>query len=156
VTKTLEYFKYALYIRLGLECQQILLLSSAVEIRIHDFSHSSSIISFCFSIIGLLIGLSVTFIALGVFINNWRNHDPDKKFVFMEMLADIRDSRIARLYAFMLLARRTLFVLITVFLAGEINRIITYVFLIGIQLCYILFVVSLHLLIHLDYHSPIQ
>jgi hypothetical protein len=108
------------------------------------------------SIIGLLLGLSVILIALGVFIKEWKNDDPNRKFILMEMLSDIKNSKVAKLYTFMLVARRTLFVLIIVFLAGEINRSTIYVFLIGIQVFHFLFIVSLQLFIDLDHHSPIQ
>jgi hypothetical protein len=108
------------------------------------------------TICGLLVGLGVTLIALGVFIKEWKNHDPNKKFILMEVLSDIKDSKVARLYTFMLLARRTIFVLIIVFLAGEMNRSTIYVFLTGIQVFYFLSIVSLYLFIDLDHHSPIQ
>jgi hypothetical protein len=130
MTKVLLFLKYAFYIRFLLECHQILLLSSAVEIQLSDFSHFSGVLSFCLAIFGLIFGICITFVALMVFINEVRNYNPDKKFIFMEMLMDIKDSRIARLYTFMLLARRTIFVLTIVFLVGELNRTIIYLFLV--------------------------
>jgi hypothetical protein len=144
IQKVLEYFKYAFYARFLLELHQLLLLSSAVEIQFFDFSEFSRILSFCLSGLGLLFGICITFVALMVFFNEWRNHDPDKKFVLMEMILDIKDTRMARLYIFMLLARRTMFVLIIIFLVGEIHRTIIYSFLALIQLIYFVFIVSIY------------
>jgi hypothetical protein len=132
------------------------MFSSALEIQNNDFSNFSSVISFILSIFGLLLGICFTFVALMVFYKARENHDPDKKWILMEMLTDIKDTKTARLYAFMLLARRTLFVLIIVFLVGELNRSVIYLFLAGIQLVYILFIVSIHTIIYLDHHPPIQ
>jgi hypothetical protein len=102
------------------------------------------------------IGCCLTYIAFIVFFRDRNVHDPDKKFVFMEMLADIKDTRMARAYTFMLLGRRTIFILIIVFMVGEVDRSIIYLCLASIQVVYFLFVVSLHCLLVLDYHTPVR
>jgi hypothetical protein len=143
-TKVLQFLKYSLYVRLGLECHQLLLLSSTVELQFLDFSEFSSVISLIFSAFGLLLATGLAVIAVIVFIKETRNHIPDRKFIFMEMLADIKDTKWARLYTSMLLGRRTLFICIIIFITGELHRSIVYLFLALIQLFYFLFIVNLH------------
>jgi hypothetical protein len=94
------------------------------------------------SLFGIWLGCSLTLTALVVFVKKGKNHDPDEKFIFMEMFSDIKDSIIAKLYTTMLLARRTAFVLIIILLNGEVNRSIIYLTLAGTQLFYFLFIVS--------------
>jgi hypothetical protein len=143
-TKVLKFFKYSLYIRLGLECHQLLLLSSTVELQFLDFSEFSSVISLILAAFGLILGIGLAGIAVIVFIKERRNHNPDRKFILMEMIADIKDTKWARLYTSMLLGRRTIFILVIIFITGEIHRTVIYLFLAGIQLFYFLFIVSLH------------
>jgi hypothetical protein len=143
-TKVLNFFKYSLYIRLGLECHQLLLLSSTVELQFLDFSEFSSVISLILAAFGLILGIGLAGIAVIVFIKERRNHNPDRKFILMEMIADIKDTKWARLYTSMLLGRRTIFILVIIFITGEIHRTVIYLFLAGIQLFYFLFIVSLH------------
>jgi hypothetical protein len=105
---------------------------------------------------GILLGCCITLIAFVVYFKERTNHDPDREFILMEMLADIKDTKWARLYTFMLLARRTIFILVIIFLIAEINRTVIYSFLALIQLFYFLFIVSLHWLTYLDHHTPIR
>ncbi len=139
--KLIDLIFYVVYVRLLLEAHETMTISSTVEIKQLQTSTTASFISQIISWLFLIFSLTLPTVALYLFYQNRKNFDPKKKFMLMEFFADVRNNKWARLYPSILLLRRLLFVVVIVFLPGEISRFIVYLVIIGIQLAYILLLV---------------
>lgn len=69
------------------------------------------------------------------FFKHFKYYDPDKRFLFMEFYAGIKDSRKARIYTTLLLSRRLCFV-VTIILFGFIGRTPIFSIMLTIQFLY--------------------
>ena len=102
--------------RLFIESHEAMLLSATSEVYSMDFSSAARIISFGTAIVVLSAGIILPGLAFYVFWKYRKGFDPEKKFVFMEFLADLRNAKVARIYMSVLLIRRIVFVILVIFL----------------------------------------
>jgi hypothetical protein len=136
-SKSLEYFKYVLYVRLLLEANQAFLLSGISEIYSFSIDSVASIISLCFAIIIVIFSVFLALKAYLMLSKHWKNYDKDRKFLLMEYYANIRQNKWARIYTSALLSRRLLFIII-ILLFTFFHRNTIFGILLGIQMLYLI------------------
>jgi hypothetical protein len=134
-SKSLEYLLYVLYVRLLLESNQAFLLSGISEIDSFRIDSVASIVSLCFAIIIVIFSVFLALKAYHMLYKHWNNYDKDRKFLFMEYYADIRQNKWARIYTSVLLSRRLLFIII-ILLFTFFHRNTIFGILLGIQVLY--------------------
>ena len=98
--KALDLMMYFVYVRLLLEIQQTLLLSSTNEILDSDYEEVGAIVSIIIAWFVLLFCLIMPVIAICYFWKFRRGLDSKHKFFFKEFFADLKNSVPARLYTF--------------------------------------------------------
>ncbi|CAI2369754.1 unnamed protein product [Moneuplotes crassus] len=133
--KILDIIKYALYMRLLIESHEALMLSSCSEIYEWELNTFSSYVSMVGAIFILIVSLLLPFLSFYAFWRYRHHFDPDKKFILMEFLSDLRNAKVARIYMTLMLVRRIIFVCVVIFLI-EIPREFIYSILIITQFAY--------------------
>ncbi|CAI2373398.1 unnamed protein product [Moneuplotes crassus] len=108
--KIVDLFNFIIYIRLILGGFQLLLVCSLSEAIDSDFSSLSQIVSLIFSYLVLIACISAIGMSFYIFYSKREFYDPDKYYKLGEFITGIQNSKFARLYPFMSLTRRTLFV----------------------------------------------
>ncbi|CAI2386961.1 unnamed protein product [Moneuplotes crassus] len=108
--KIVDLFNFIIYIRLVLGGFQLLLICSLSEVVDFNFSGIPQIISFIFSCLVLVVCLGAIGVSFYVFYSKRDFYDPDKYYKLAEFITGIKDSKYARLYPFMALNRRALFI----------------------------------------------
>ncbi|CAI2365900.1 unnamed protein product [Moneuplotes crassus] len=108
--KIVDLFNFIIYIRLILGGFQLLLICSLSEVVDFNFSGIPQIISFIFSCLVLVVCLGAIGVSFYVFYSKCDFYDPDKHYKLAEFITGIRNSKYARLYPYMSLTRRSLFV----------------------------------------------
>lgn len=133
--KIIEFIAYVYYLRLFIETHELFLLSSTAEIKIGDASTISALLSLIFAWIMLVVCIVLPCLAFYCFWCYRKQFDPDRKFVFMEFFADLKNNKFARLYSFALLTRRAGFIIVIVFWATEAQEFV-FSFIIFVQVLY--------------------
>ncbi|CAI2382759.1 unnamed protein product [Moneuplotes crassus] len=110
LTKLCEAFKLGVYVRLGLEGFQFVLLSSFSESKSMQLSSISSVISTCFGVMCLCA--CIAFWGLTVLVSLRGSSETEiERSKLDEFKAGLRESKAAQLYTPVLLLRRVWFVL---------------------------------------------
>ncbi|CAI2375096.1 unnamed protein product [Moneuplotes crassus] len=134
--KVIDIIFYITYARLLLEAHENMIISSSFEIKEFDTSSASKTISHLISWTFLLLCLIIPTFALYLFYNHRKEYDPEKKTPTMEFFAGLRNTKWARFYSFLLLFRRVLFVLVVIFMSGNVHRAYIYSILLTCQVAY--------------------
>ncbi|CAI2359489.1 unnamed protein product [Moneuplotes crassus] len=106
-----DLFNFTIYIRLILGAYQLLLITSYSDILMMDFSNSSSLASFIFSIIIIAILFLTLVLSFYIFYTTRKFYDSDKFNKLREFLTGNRNSMFSRMYSFLSLTRRTLLII---------------------------------------------
>ena len=93
-----------------------MLLSATSEVYGVDLSSGSKIVSYIIAIFVLIASITLPVLAFYVFWKYRNNYDPEKRFILMEFIADLRNAKVARIYMAVLLVRRIIFVVLVIFL----------------------------------------
>ena len=108
---TYQFFAFSLYIRIMLEANVFLLLSSLSELYQWDTSSSSKILSlFFFAFVGVWICLSFVSLSMINYSIHKDTKNMDNYIPLKEFFSGINDKRMSRLYPIILFLRRILFV----------------------------------------------
>jgi len=126
----LDIIKYAMYMRLFIEAHEAMLLSASSEIYLFELNSFPEKVSFAIAIGVLLASIALPALAFYVFWKQRNNYDPEKKFVLMEFLADLRNAKAARMYMTVLLIRRVIFIVLIIFFI-EFPREFIYIVILG-------------------------
>ena len=113
--KMYQFFAFNLYVRIFLEANIFLLLTSFSELYQWDLSSLSRVVSFIWA----LFGAWVCFTMLSFSLINWYKHrsteNLDNYIPLKEFLSGVRTDSKAKLYSTYLLSRRILFVFLLIF-----------------------------------------
>ena len=133
-TKLFVYLSFGFYLRLWMETNQYLLMSSISEMHQFNNYNQSRILSFmfslCLSVIWTTFIIFVCYLAL-----NFKNLKFKKLNMFGELFDGIKDNLKSRLYVVALLLRRAVFVL-SLILLSSVSPKSTISFLSGVQWVY--------------------
>ena len=119
-----------MYMRLFIEAHEAMLLSASSEIYLFELNSFPEKVSFAIAIGVLLASIALPALAFYVFWKQRNNYDPEKKFVLMEFLADLRNAKAARMYMTVLLIRRVIFIVLIIFFI-EFPREFIYIVILG-------------------------
>lgn len=119
-----------MYMRLFIEAHEAMLLSASSEIYLFELNSFPEKVSFAIAIGVLLASIALPALAFYVFWKKRNNYDPEKKFVLMEFLADLRNAKAARIYMVVLLIRRVIFVVLIIFFIDSPREFI-YIVILG-------------------------
>ena len=113
--KTFQFFAFSLYIRVMLEANVFLLLSSFSELYHWDTSSLSKIISICFAFTWGWICFTIISLSLVNYSIHKDTQNIDNYIPFKEFLTGVKETRMSRLYPTILLLRRFLFIGLLIF-----------------------------------------
>ena len=116
--------------RLFIESHEAMLLSATSEVYAMDIDSVASGVSFVTALLVLCASIILPLLAFKVFWRYRNSFNPDKKFMLMEFIADLRNAKAARAYMTVLLIRRIVFVILVIFLI-ESPREFIYIVIIG-------------------------
>jgi hypothetical protein len=133
-SKSLHFLVYVIYIRLFLEIELGLQLSSISEISQFGAGSASLVISFVLALTFLLVWLALIIITWYCFWKFIKVKMP-KKFFFMELFVGLKDKSQARMHAPLTSLRKLLFVIIIVIIADN-SREAIYSLLVIIQVVF--------------------
>ena len=113
--KTFQFFAFSLYIRVMLEANVFLLLSSFSELYHWDTSSLSKIISIYFAFTWGWICFTIISLSLVNYSIHKDTQNIDNYIPFKEFLTGVKETRMSRLYPTILLLRRFLFIGLLIF-----------------------------------------
>lgn len=87
-----------MYIRLFIEAHETMLLSATSEVYAFELNTVAQITSFILAGVILLMSIILPGLAFYVFYQYRESFNPDKKFILMEFLADLKNAKAARIY----------------------------------------------------------
>ena len=102
--------------RLFIESHEAMLLSATSEVYVMEINSVASCVSFITALLVLFASIVLPILAFKVFWRYRKNFNPEKKFILMEFIADLRNAKAARIYMAVLLIRRIVFVILVIFL----------------------------------------
>lgn len=111
---TIDVIYYTQYSRLVLEGYQNLLYASMSELYVFDTSKASYVLSNLFAIMVLLFCIYLFVFTVLYFIKHFNGYNEEEKFMMLEIYADLKNNKWARLYTPILLLRRFLLVVIVI------------------------------------------
>ena len=133
--KVFQLFTYTIYVRLILESNQFILLSSFSELRIWSSSNNSKTISLIIAFIASLSWISFIVANYIHWRYNWKIDSTDHYMPFKEFFSDLKDKSVPRLYSTIILIRRAIFVIYLI-MGNSFNSIGLVVPLVVFQLLY--------------------
>ena len=139
LNKLMIFLTFALYIRILLETNQFVLISSVSEIYIFNHLGIKRIISIVIAIL-ILIGwitiiLFTFYLVLTQAINKYQE-SPDNRSKFAQLFTGVSKNKKSRLYVVFVQLRRTIFVILLV-TVEPVSSILVISILVGLQLIYL-------------------
>ena len=113
--KTYQFFAFSLYLRILLEANQFLLISSLSELHEWKASNQSKIISLIFAFIGAFVCLWFIWLSVVNWVRHRNTESMDNYIPWKELFSGIKSTSWSKLYSTFLLTRRCLFVVILIF-----------------------------------------
>ncbi|CAI2380327.1 unnamed protein product [Moneuplotes crassus] len=107
----IDLFNFTIYIRLVLGGFQLLLICCISEVIKFDLETIPNIISMMFSVLILTVCVGTIALSFYIFYSKRDFHDPDKYYKLNEFITGLKNTRYARIYPFLGLMRRTMFVI---------------------------------------------
>ncbi|CAI2371646.1 unnamed protein product [Moneuplotes crassus] len=107
----IDLFNFTIYIRLVLGGFQLLLICCISEVIKFDLETIPNIISMVFSVLILTVCVGTIALSFYIFYSKRDFHDPDKYYKLNEFITGLKNTRYARIYPFLGLMRRTMFVI---------------------------------------------
>ena len=140
--KLYQLFFFSINIRFLLEANQFMMIWWVYEIKQFDTSSISKIVSIIISILFLIFWIILLLFSFVESFVKTDESNPDKHLYFKEFISGIKSSRKARLYSFVLLTRRYLFVTYLI-LGSSLSSIVLVAVMVIIQVAYFTFIVSI-------------
>ena len=106
-----QLFAYTIYLRLILEANQFIMLSSFSELRSWDTSNASKIVSLWIAFIGTLLWISLIILSFLFWLRNKHLENIDHYMPLKVFFCNLKIDDRSRLYSTVLLARRALLVI---------------------------------------------
>ena len=127
MTKTYQFFVFSIYVRILIEVNTFVLLTSTSEIKELKITTASNIISFIIAIIWYLF--YIAFIALSfLFWMKHKNKEINDEYIpLKEFINGIKNKSAAKIYSTIFLLRRTLFVSLLIFGSSLSNILLIFI-----------------------------
>ncbi|CAI2386729.1 unnamed protein product [Moneuplotes crassus] len=106
----IDLFNFTIYIRLILGGFQLLLICCISEVIKFELASIPNIISMVFSVLILAVCVGTIVLSFYIFYSKRDFHDPDKYYKLNEFITGLKNTKYARIYPFVGLVRRTIFV----------------------------------------------
>ena len=113
--KIYQFFAFNFYVRMLLEANQFLMLSSFSELYEFDTSSSSKIVSLMFAFCGFFICFGFISLSLINYIIHKNTDNMEKYIPLKEFFSGLKSRGLSKLYSTLLLMRRALFVSLLIF-----------------------------------------
>ena len=140
MTMTYQFFVFSIYVRILIEVNMFVVLTSASEIKEWKITTTSNIISLIIAIIWYLF--CVFFIVLSFLF--WMKHKNkeinDEYMAFKEFINGIKNKSATKIYSTIFLLRRTLFVSLLIF-GNSLSNILLIILMIVFQIAYLVAII---------------
>ena len=141
--KKMVLFTFALYIRIILETNQFILITWVSEIYQFNFNETKRIISIIIAFLILIAWMAVIVITILFTLSNdaYKISKPqDKRGKFVQLFDGISLNKKSRLFVWLLLIRRAIFVILLITIGQKSSTIVISV-LVGLQLIYLVLLI---------------
>ena len=136
MTKVFQFFVFSIYVRILIEVNTFIVLTSSFEIKEWKAKTTSKIISLIIAIIWYLFCIAFIVLSFLFWMKHKNNEVNDEYIPFKEFINGIKNTSAAKIYSTLFLFRRTLFVSLLIF-GSSLSNILLIIHLIVIQTIYL-------------------
>ena len=129
MTKTFQFFVFSIYVRIFIEVNTFVVLTSTSEIKEWRIVTTSNIISLIIAIIWYLFCIAFIVLSFLFWMKHKNKEINDEYSPFKEFINGIKNKSAAKIYSTIFLLRRTLFVSLLIFGSSLNNIFLIFIFI---------------------------